>query len=113
MIAKTLKSLRFEKGLSQKELSEKLNIGQATIACYENGKREPHITSLKAYADFFECSIDYLVGRADDLGNVNIDVKFTSRYDEDEKRLLDKIKKLDNAKKKQIEGYIDALNDHH
>lgn len=109
MISAILKNLRLEKGLSQKQLGEKLKIGQATIACYENGNREPHIVSLIAYADFFECSIDFLVGRADELGNVKIDVNLTDRYNEEERKFFEKIEKLDKVKKKQVEGYIDAL----
>ena len=69
---KILKFLRKERNLTQEDLSKILKIGQATIACYENGTREPHILSLIAYANFFECSIDYLVGRSDDFGNVTI-----------------------------------------
>ncbi len=61
-ISEILKNIRLENGLTQKELSERLEIGQATIACYERGQREPHIVNLIAYADFFECSLDYLVG---------------------------------------------------
>ncbi|MBQ7236342.1 MAG: helix-turn-helix transcriptional regulator [Clostridia bacterium] len=111
MIGDILKSLRIDNGLTQKELSEKLNIGQATIACYENGQREPHISNLNAYADFFECSIDYLVGRADELGCVTIDIKNTSSFkrEKSNEKLIDKISKLNKEKRDKVEGYVDAL----
>ena len=69
-IAEILKELRLENGLTQMQLSEQLSIGQTTIAAYENGTREPHISSLIAYANYFNCSLDYLTGRTD-YGNEN------------------------------------------
>ena len=62
-IPNILKDLRKNQNLTQFQLSQALKIGQATIAGYENGSREPHINSLIAYANFFECSVDYLLGR--------------------------------------------------
>lgn len=114
-MAKILKALRTENGLTQKELSERLKIGQATITCYENGNREPHITSLIAYADYFECSLDYLVGRTDDLGNVIISLEKT-KYDEgtlntEELTLLSKYRKLSTSDKAKLVGYIDGITD--
>lgn len=65
-IAEILKELRIESGLTQTRLSEELGIGQTTVAAYESGAREPHVSSLIAYADYFNCSMDYLTGRTDD-----------------------------------------------
>lgn len=69
-IGNILKSLRMERNLTQAQLANKLNIGQATIAGYENDTREPRLSCLIEYANFFECSIDFLVGREDDFGNI-------------------------------------------
>lgn len=66
-INERLKQLRKDNGLTQTELSKKLNIGQTTIAAYENGTHDPQIFSLIAYADFFGCSVDFLLGRAPDF----------------------------------------------
>lgn len=114
-ISEILKSLRTENGLTQKELSERLKIGQATIACYESGQREPHISNLIAYADFFECSIDYLAGRTDDLGNVIVGAERArgglNTLSADERVLLDKYKKLSSGAKLKVSGYIDGLSD--
>ena len=62
-INERLKLLRKESGLTQTELAKKLKIGQTTVAAYENGTRDPQIFSLIAYADFFGCSVDYILGR--------------------------------------------------
>ena len=62
---KILKSLRLESNLTQKELAEKLGIGQSTIVGYERGYRETIATNLIKYANFFNVSTDYLLGRTD------------------------------------------------
>lgn len=58
-----LKKLREEKGLSQTELSEAIKMNKMTYNNYENGKREPNIETLKLLADYYNVSLDYLVGR--------------------------------------------------
>jgi len=58
-----LKQLRKEKGLTLKDLSEQLgDIKVASISRYEHGRREPNIDKLLEIADFFNCSVDYLIG---------------------------------------------------
>ena len=66
--ADTSKYLRAEANLTQIELAKKLGISKACISMIEIGKNEPTAKTLIAYADFFGCSIDYLVGREDDFG---------------------------------------------
>lgn len=58
-----LKMLRLQRGMTQTELAAALRIGQTTVAAYENGTHEPQIFSLLSYADFFGCSVDFLLGR--------------------------------------------------
>lgn len=60
-----LKALREEKGISQQKLAEKIKTNQQNIHRYEHGFYEPDIQTLKLLADFFETSIDYLVGHTD------------------------------------------------
>lgn len=61
-----LKNLREKKGLSQQELAKRFNLSQSTIAYYENDKKQPNQNTLQRLADFFEVSVDYLLGRTDD-----------------------------------------------
>jgi len=58
-----LRMLRREKGISQETLSAALYIDRTTLAGYETGKRMPDIEMMWAIADYFEVTIDYLVGR--------------------------------------------------
>ncbi len=61
-INERLKELRIENGLTQKQLADKLGLGQTTIATHEKSHM-PQLDSLIAYADYFECTLDYLAGR--------------------------------------------------
>ena len=63
----TSKELRRRCNLTQIELAEKLCISKACISMIEIGRNEPTAKTLIAYADFFGCSIDYLLGRKDDF----------------------------------------------
>ncbi len=58
-----LKKLRLEKKVTQQELANILNVSQQSINKYENHSTEPSIETLIMIADFFDASIDYIVGR--------------------------------------------------
>ena len=60
--AENLKELRLEKGIGQVELAEKIGVSKGIISLWENGKREPTLSSLVALAKYFDVSIDTLVG---------------------------------------------------
>lgn len=60
-----LKELRKARGISQLKLATDLNTNQNTISRYETGEREPGIHELIAIADYFNISVDYLLGRTD------------------------------------------------
>ena len=60
-----LKELRKENNLTQKELADYLNIKQNTYSQYENGQRQVPIDILIRLADYYDVSVDYLLGRTD------------------------------------------------
>ncbi|GEP75685.1 helix-turn-helix domain-containing protein [Weissella thailandensis] len=57
-----LKELRKGKGMQQQEAAKELNIPGSTYAGYERGEREPRIDMLIKLADYFDVSVDYLIG---------------------------------------------------
>lgn len=63
MFANILRKLRKEKKLSQAELGEILKLSQRTISSYENRERFPDQTTINNIADYFQVSVDYLLGR--------------------------------------------------
>lgn len=66
MVKNRIGELRREQGLNQKELGDKLGVGQTTISAWETGKNEPDYKSIRAMAKLFEVSADYLLGFNDD-----------------------------------------------
>jgi len=65
-----LKFLREELGLKQIELSEKLNMSNSTYNNYEIGIRTPDIETIKIIANFFDVSVDYIVGNTNQRKNI-------------------------------------------
>jgi transcriptional regulator with XRE-family HTH domain len=65
IFSKQLKQLRTEVGLTQAQLAERLNSTQRNVSYLEAGKVEPDLDMLWRIADFFDVSIDYLIGRKD------------------------------------------------
>ncbi len=60
-----MKELRTERNLSQKETAADLGIGITTYCRYELGMREPNASLLDQMADYYDVSVDYLLGRTD------------------------------------------------
>jgi len=58
-------ALRKEKGLTQKDITNTLKIPYSTYRRYEAGERSPDVPLLIQIADFYQVSIDFLVGRTD------------------------------------------------
>src|SRR5690606_9397473 len=71
--ASRFRSIRKQHGLTQRELAKKLNISQSTIGLYETGDRNPDPRTIISIADFFDVSIDYLLGRTDNPDPLPID----------------------------------------
>lgn len=64
MLPERLMKLRKEKNKTQDDIAKVLGITRPAYGYYENGKREPDIETLNKLADYFEVSMDYLIGRS-------------------------------------------------
>lgn len=60
-----IRALREEKEVSQIELAKAINLGNTTISQWESGKRTPDSQSLLKLAEYFDVSVDYLLGNSD------------------------------------------------
>lgn len=63
-----LKKQRVAKKLTQKDVADALHIDRVTYTGWELGNHEPDLKQLIKLADFFQTSIDYLVGRYNNIG---------------------------------------------
>ena len=97
-----LKELRKEKGFLQSEIAKKLSKTTTCICDWERGRTQPSIEDLSKLADFFNCSIDYLVGREDDFGNVVSSSQLTDQLKSDEQKLLRAYRAMPDVAKRKI-----------
>lgn len=64
-VGRRIAELRNSAKMSQFQLAKVLKIGTSTLGMYETDKREPSPKVLKRIADYFDVSVDYLLGRND------------------------------------------------
>ena len=65
MYGERMRKIRRERNVPQKELAELLGVSVRGYQFYETEDAEPKIAMLIALADFYDVTIDYLVGRTD------------------------------------------------
>lgn len=58
-IGRKLRTLRKGKKLTQQDVADRLGLVRATVSNYEVGKRTPHLSLLKKFADFYGVTLDY------------------------------------------------------
>lgn len=58
-ISKKMQQLRKGRKLTQQELADKMGVTRATISNYEVGRRAPHLSELKRFAEFYGVGLDY------------------------------------------------------
>ena len=66
MLGERLTKLRQEKHLSQRELGEIILVSGYTISAYELGRSDPNDEIKRRLAEFFDISVDYLIGLIDE-----------------------------------------------
>lgn len=96
-----LKRLRQEQGVSQQRLADAIWVSQPSINKYENNAIQPDIEVLKRMADFFDTSIDYIVGRTD--VRRRIEPTQPHQLNEREEQMLEAFRSLTEAEKRCIE----------
>lgn len=99
-----IKELRTERGITQADLAKILKISDRAVGYYENGDREPDYSTLLKIADYFDVSIDYLLGVSDikkPNESKNTDKEFVAFYEG--------YKDLDDADKEILKATLDAF----
>lgn len=87
-----LSKLREEKQISQAKLGEIIGVTQPTINKYENHDNQPDFETLKKLADYFETSVDFLIGHT----NIRRKIEPVDTYalNEVESELIDSFRAL-------------------
>lgn len=101
-----LKQLRLERGLLQSDIAKVIKKSERTVGFYETGERDMNTETLSTLADFFNVSIDYLLGKTN-IRNIEDEFKFAYHKEmegltEDEiKEALEFYKVIKNRRKKE------------
>ena len=115
-----LKEIRTAKNLSQKEVASKINLTAHNIGDWERGKCEPSIYYLSLLADQFGCSVDYLLGREDDFGNITVtsspssDLSVSSpnaSLTPEEREILETYRNLPPHRRKTFMLFVESCNE--
>ncbi|MBE5965827.1 MAG: helix-turn-helix transcriptional regulator [Lachnospiraceae bacterium] len=96
MVGKRIRELRIEKGITQNELSNYLGLTPKMISFYELEQRFPPQDILIKLADYFDVSVDYLLGRND--------IKYSDQ-------LLKEYSSLPYESQKKLKQYIQLLRE--
>ncbi len=104
---RNLKALRQEYGISQQRLADAINVSQPSINKYENHNIEPEIEILERMADYFNTSIDYIVGHTD----IRRKIEHTEAYhlNQAEKEMLTCFRALNDDEKRCVNVVIRTL----
>ena len=105
---KNLKVLREEVGVSQKYLADIIGVSQQSINKYENHNIEPDISTLIKSADFFDTSVDYIIGHTD--VRRKIEKVHTFQLNESESNMLKGFRKLNKRQKDCVLYVISSYN---
>ena len=105
---KNLKSLRKEKGVSQKALGEEIGVSQQSINKYENYNIEPDISTLIHLSKFFNTSVDYLIGNTE-IRQV-AEVAMSYNLSQDEMELVNEYRKLSDSAKDAVSLLLNNYN---
>ncbi len=63
LIAQRIEDLMKNEKLTQMQLAKAIGVGQSSVSDWLNSKSEPSVENLWKLADFFDVSVDYLIGR--------------------------------------------------
>jgi len=102
-----LKLLRESAGYSQYSFASEIGVAQSTVGMWESGRREPDHKTTQKLADFFDVTLDYLLGKSDTPNPQPVTP--TYNLDEVEYGMINKIGKLNKRDKALISSMVDQL----
>lgn len=118
MLSKILKQERTKKGLSQMAFAKLFGVSQQTIGSWETNRTSPDLESLSKLANFFNVSIDYLLGLTDIPETIDTYIAKQSnkqpvenQYNADEQELIQLYRELPTEGKITIKSLAKTQHD--
>ena len=102
-----LRELRLENEKTQGEIAKIFGVSRQVYANYENAINQPSLEMLVKMGDFFQCSIDYLLGRSDDFGIIQT-AKPQDELTKEERELILDYRALTPALQKMLRATIET-----
>jgi transcriptional regulator with XRE-family HTH domain len=107
-----VRELRKAAGLTQQDFGNVLGVAKNTVSQYETGRNEPNDTIKIAMANYFNVSMDYLMGKTDRPGfDSKTPSVFASQITEDGVKAIHTYAALSPKNKKLVEDYIQMLSE--
>lgn len=108
VMIKNLKQLRIEKGISQQQLAEVIGVSQQSINKYENHGVEPDIETLIKISDYFNTSVDYLIGHT----QISRVIEETSAFDLNQKeaQVIQRFRSVNHKQKDCVLNILDCFS---
>ena len=102
-----LRQLRESCQLSQQRLADQVGLTQQKIHAYETGINEPDIFTMKMLADYFDTSVDYLIGSTD----IRQKIEKTEPYQltDEEADFVRRLRQLPPNLRKSLRMFMDTL----
>ena len=99
-----------EKGMTQKEFSDRTGIPQSTMSSWKGKRQNPSIDKLKVICDVLNVDPYYLISGTESNENLNNDYVLVYKKDE-EYQLLMEYRKFDRDRRNRLIGYMAALKE--
>lgn len=104
---KNLKLLRERRGISQNTLALAIGVSQQSINKYENHNIEPDIETLVRIADYFDTSVDFVIGHSSIRNANSVD---QGKFSESEQILIENYRTLNDKQKNAVNIIIESYN---
>ena len=103
---KNLRKIREQRNINQLKVAKDLDITQESISKYETNRAMPSSNVLIKLADYFNCSVDYLLDRTE---NPKMNTENVSSKSEEIENLVFRFNKLSIENKNKLDGFLSAL----
>ena len=103
---KNLRKIREKRNINQLKVATDLDITQESISKYETNRAMPSSNVLIKLADYFNCSVDYLLDRTE---NPKMNTENVSSQSEEIENLIFRFNKLSIENKNKLDGFLSAL----
>lgn len=109
MFAETFREFMHDRNMSFNALSKSTGIPQSTISGWINRGNRPNLDDIIKIADFFGCTIDYLIGREKEDGMIIISNNSAIEFSAEEINLMHSFRKLTTRRQYKLLGYLEGL----